>query len=82
MFYTCAISETLIKKSDSHQSKAIQMRNTGGYVSHSLLRLTFLLWLFYWDTGGYVSYYVLRLTSIKSNNNAEYRGVCESLLLF
>jgi len=74
MFYTCAISETLIKKSDSHQSKAIQMRNTGGYVSHSLLPLTFLLWLFYWDTGGYVSYYVLRLTSIKSNTNAEYRG--------
>jgi len=82
MFPTCAISETLIKKSDSHQSKAIQMRNTEEYVSHSLLPLTFLLWLFYWDTGGYVSYYVLRLTSIKSNNNTEYRGVCESLLLF
>jgi len=74
MFYTCAISETLIKKSDSHQSKAVIMLDTRGYVSHSLLRLTFLPWLFYWDTGGYVSYYVLRLTSIKSNTNAEYRG--------
>jgi len=82
MFYTCAISETLIKKSDSHQSKAVVVQDTEGYVSHSLLRLTFLIWHYYWDRGGYVSYYVLRLTSIKSNADAGYRRVCESLFYF